>query len=35
MKIVVSETAKAELENQLKEHDLSNKGLRLYIAGFG
>lgn len=35
MKINVSETAQVELEQQLKQLDMTNKGLRLYIAGHG
>lgn len=35
MKIIISETAKTNLEKQLKEYDLTDKGLRIYISGYG
>lgn len=35
MKIVISDAAITELEQQLKQHDMTNKGLRLFIAGYG
>lgn len=35
MKINITEKAKTMLEEQLQEHDLTDKGLRIYIAGFG
>ena len=35
MKILISETAKTELEKDLKQYDMTNKGLRLFITGYG
>lgn len=35
MKISITEKAQLELEQQLKEYDMTGKGLRLYIAGHG
>ena len=35
MKILVSETAKTEFEQELKNYDLTNKGLRVFITGYG
>lgn len=35
MNVKISEVAKTELEQQLKNYDMTNKGLRLYITGYG
>lgn len=35
MKILISEAAKMELEQELKQYDMTNKGLRLFITGYG
>jgi len=35
MKIIVTQEAQTELIQQLKEYDMTDKGLRLYVAGHG
>ena len=35
MKVIITPEAKVELVEQLKQYDMTEKGLRLYIAGHG
>lgn len=35
MKLIVTKEAQTELSEQLKQYDMTDKGLRLYVAGHG
>ncbi len=35
MKLIVTKEAELELSEQIKQYDMTNKALRLYVAGAG